>query len=122
MPLTRTKFIRLLRIGAVILATIMIGGYAAWRSFAYVQGPKIEVFTPVNGSTVSSPTVEVTGQALRINALTINGNPISVDESGNFKDTRAVFPGINILTLHATDQFGRSTETHIQIVGGPEGQ
>ncbi len=119
MPLTRSRFIRLLRIGALILAASLIAGYGLWRSFAYAQGPRIEVFTPTSGIAVASSTVDIIGKASRINSLALNGSPLSMDESGNFKDTRAIFPGINIFKLYATDQFGRSTEMQIEIAGQP---
>ena len=117
MPLTRTKFLRLLRSAISVSIFLLIVAYAIWRSVAYRQGPSIVISSPTDGATISSSSVQVIGQALRINSLTIDGNPLSVDESGNFKDTRAVFPGINVVTMTATDQFGRSTETQIRFVG-----
>ncbi|MDB5239197.1 MAG: hypothetical protein JWO00_532 [Candidatus Parcubacteria bacterium] len=106
-----------MRTGILVLAIAIIAGYASWRSLAYAKGPSIEISTPPSGTVTSSSTIEIAGKALRINSLAINGNPLSVDETGGFKDTLAIFPGVNIVTLSATDQFGRSTEVQIQIVG-----
>jgi hypothetical protein len=47
----------------------------------------------------------------------LNGQTITVDEAGNFSQTIIVFPGMNILTFHAHDQFGRDTDKQLQLFG-----
>ena len=94
-----------------------VTSYAVWRSLPYARGPVIKVFQPLPGISLNAKTVDIVGRADRVNSLTINGNPISVDEAGNFKDTIAVFTGMNIITLGATDQFGRSESEQIEILG-----
>lgn len=115
--MTRSRFIRLLRLIAIIVVAAILVGYAIWRSFAYARGPVINVFQPISGSTVSSTTMEIVGRADRVSSLTLDGNPISIDEAGNFSETIAVFAGTNMITLDATDQFGRSVEKMIEVVG-----
>ena len=43
-------------------------------------------------------------------------NVEALDEKGNFKENLVVFPGVNIITLDAKDQFGRATEKQIEVV------
>jgi hypothetical protein len=117
MPPTRTKFIRLLRITAAIAIVAAIIGYGIWRSLAYARGPSIEIYSPIDGSSSASTTIEIVGKASRINSLTVNNNPVSVDENGNFKVSLVVFQGTNIATVAATDQFGRSLQKQIRILG-----
>jgi hypothetical protein len=117
MTLTRTRFRRIIGIAAAIAAIILIAAYAVWRSFAYASGPRISIFAPVDGASISSTTVEISGQVLRASQLTLNGYPTSVDEKGDFSQTLAVFPGANTITLTATDQFGRSIEKRVTILG-----
>lgn len=117
MNLTRTSLIRLLRIGLIVIAIAVIIGYALWRSSSYARGPVITIFEPANGSAAASPTITIKGRADRVNSLTLNGQPISLDEQGDFVETIIVFPGLNKLTFTAQDQFGRSTETNLDIVG-----
>jgi hypothetical protein len=114
--MTRTQLIRNLKIGIIVLAALIIASYGAWRSLDYARGPVITVFQPIDGSMIASSTAEIIGRADRVNDLTINGRPISLDEQGNFKETLIVFPGVNIITLDAKDQFGRSTEKQIEVV------
>ncbi len=117
MPLTRTTTLRLIKIAIIAVVAIIIIAYAIARSLNYARGPKINLVEPANGATVSSPTVDLIGTIERAHNLTINGNSVPIDELGNFKQTIVVFPGINRLTLLATDQFDRNTETDIVIVG-----
>ena len=114
--MTRTQYIRYIKIGIIAIAVLIIVSYGAWRSLDYARGPAITIFQPVNGSTAASSTIDILGRADRVNSLTINGSPISLDESGNFKETLIVFPGVNMITLSAKDQFGRATEKQIELV------
>ncbi len=117
MELTRTRFSKLLRILATAAVVVLIAAYAGYRSLSYMRGPVIQIFQPVNGSTISTTTVTIMGQALRVNSLSLNDFPIQIDEEGNFKQTLIVFPGVNVMSLYATDQFKRSAREEIRIFG-----
>ena len=117
MKLTRTRFLRFLKISVSTLAIALIVGYVVARSLPYARGPIIQVFQPLPGTPLTAQTVDVVGRAERVNSLTLNGNQISLDEQGNFKETITVFHGVNIITLGATDQFGRSESDQIEVLG-----
>ena len=117
MKLTRSTNLRLIRFISIAIIAGLIIAYAIWRSLNYARGPVIEIFQPTNGSSIASSTVVINGRADRVNSLKLNGDTISVDEKGNFSQTLIVFPGLNIITLDASDQFGRSTRTELQLVG-----
>lgn len=117
MQLTRTTTLRALKIISVAAIIGLIIAYAIWRSFSYVQGPKIIIFTPENGSSTASSTATIRGRAERTTGLSLNGNTISVDEQGNWDQTLIVFPGDNIISIKASDRFGRSISQTLSIVG-----
>ena len=117
MNLTRTTTLRLIKIAIIAVVAIIIIAYAVARSLTYARGPKIDLAAPASGAVISSLTVDLVGMIERAHNLTINGGAVPIDEQGNFKQTIVVFPGINKLTLRATDQFDRNTETDIVIVG-----
>ena len=117
MNLTRTSYIRLLRIVVAVLIVLVIVIYAIWRSLNYARGPAITITSPVGGSSVDSDTIEIKGRVDRANNLAMNGQSISVDQQGNFDQTLIAFPGTNILTFVASDQFGRSVEKELNITG-----
>ena len=117
MRLTRTANIRLLKIAGAIAIVGIIIIYAVWRSFNYTLGPGIEINEPADGSSVFSPTISIKGKATRINDLSLNGKMISVDQEGNFSETIVVFPGLNTISLSASDQFGRKIKREIRLAG-----
>ena len=125
MNITRSRFARIVRIAATALAILIVVLYAGYRSLPYLRGPVIHVYQPLNGSSISSTTMTIIGKADRVNSLSLNDNPIQVDEAGNFRQIIIVFPGVNIVSLDATDQFGRRTHTDLEIFGTqnlPEGR
>lgn len=117
MNFTRTRFLKTIQVSIVVIVVVLIILYIGFRSLPYLRGPEILVFEPVSGITISSTTTTIIGQALRVNSLSMNDNPIQVDESGNFKETLIVFPGLNIIKISATDQFQRSVTHEIRLVG-----
>ena len=114
---TRTAFQRLLKILALTVFVAIIVTYAVWRSLNYARGPVIRVTEPLNGAGIASTTVNIRGQALRVNTITLNGRPISIDQQGYFNEIVIIFPGLNVLTIEAGDQFNRHVKTELQLVG-----
>lgn len=112
---TRTTTLRLFSVGTIVLVALVIIAYAVWRSLNYARGPEIVISSPSHGASIVSTTTKIIGQALRVKEISLNGKPISVDEQGNFTETIILFPGVNIVTLTAKDQFDRDTFKQIQI-------
>lgn len=114
---SRTTTLRFIRYGLIGLVAVVIVLYALSRSLNYIHGPRIEIFQPINGSAIASSTVTIIGRADRVNSLSLNGKAIFIDESGNFRETILVFPGINMITLTAHDQFDREVQNQLELVG-----
>lgn len=117
MDINRTATLRLIRYSVIGLVALIIILYALSRSLNYIHGPQIEIFQPINGSAIASTTTTIIGRALRINSLLLNGKTVFIDESGNFQETILVFPGVNMISLTAKDQFGRSVNNQLEVVG-----
>ncbi len=117
MQLTRTATIRSLRIATGILLAGVIVAYSIWRSLNYARGPHILLYEPNDGSSIAASTVTIRGKAERVNALFVNGQSIAMDEQGGFTDTLIVFPGMNVIAISANDQFGRTTQIELDLIG-----
>ncbi|MEI7462889.1 MAG: hypothetical protein WCK03_00665 [Candidatus Taylorbacteria bacterium] len=115
--MTRTSFIRLIKSVVTLFLASLIVAFAIWRSLNYARGSSITITEPVNGSSISSKSVLIKGHVERAKNLILNGNGININEKGEFSITILVFPGINVVTLIAKDQFGRSTEQRIVLSG-----
>lgn len=117
MNLTRTTTLRLIRYGIISILAALIVTYAIWRSFNYARGPQIEIVSPRDGSSATTSVMRIEGRAVRVSAISMNGNPIYIDLEGNFHQILSIFPGENIITFDAADQFGRKTEKSLRIFG-----
>ncbi len=117
MGYTRTTNRKLLKSFVIAITGIAICAYALWRSLNYARGPGIVVNFPPSNISTTSTTITIYGQADRVSSASLDGRQITVDEKGNFKENVIVFPGINIITLGAKDQFDRSTEKEIRVFG-----
>ena len=120
MKLNRTASIRLVQISTIIGIALIIGGYALWRSMNYARGPHITIFEPLDGASISKSIVTIHGRADRVNKIALNTQPISMDEQGAFSERITLFPGTNVITLTASDQFGRATTAIIRVFGSVE--
>ena len=114
---SRTDNLRLIKIGGILFLIIIISAFTIFRSLNYARGPQITIFYPTNGSMTASSTLKIGGQAQRINKITLNGNPISIDEKGFWEENIIIFSGINLITIKAEDQFGRKISKQLDIVG-----
>jgi hypothetical protein len=92
-------------IGAVLLALIVYGFIEAWPLIA---GPSLSIANPVANMSVQDGIVKVEGRATRATSITLNGIPLLHDQNGHFSSTLTFPRGGSILTLTATDRFGRT--------------
>jgi hypothetical protein len=93
---------------AIAVALLILVGYGAIEAAPLVMGPSLSVSSPVDGTTSPDGLVAVSGTAKRVTALSLNGDPLLIDEKGAFSRLIVLPRGGAILTLTATDRFGRS--------------
>lgn len=91
-------------IGALLVLGVAYGLVEAWPLIA---GPSLDLATPVNGQVVPGGILEVEGKAARVASLSLDGTPLVYDQTGTFSSTLTFPRGGSILTLEATDRFGR---------------
>lgn len=85
---------------------ILVVGYGLVKAWPLLRGPEIQLNPEVMGT--SSGTVTLSGRALHTETLLLNGGILLIDGDGNFSKTLTLPPGGAILSLTATDRFGRS--------------
>lgn len=87
---------------------LLLVGYGLIEAWPLLIGPSLSVDSPQNEATFPDGIVTVTGKATRIALLTLNGASIPHDKDGSFSSTLTFPRGGSILTIVATDRFGRS--------------
>lgn len=114
--INRDTIKRIIKLSITIIIITVVIGYSIFESKDFIKGPKIEIFEPINGSSISTSTVIVKGKATRIKDLYINNRPVLIDREGNFSEYLLLLPGYNASTLSAQDRFKRTTEYKLELV------
>ena len=101
-----------------IIAIIAGGlGFFIYRtSLSYLSGPQVTITEPANYAAFVVPTTTISGMALRVQDISLDGRSITIDDKGNFSETILLAPGYNIETISAHDQFGHMTEKRLELV------
>ncbi|HUY62705.1 MAG TPA: hypothetical protein VMV50_02880 [Candidatus Paceibacterota bacterium] len=93
----------------IIVVLVVLAGYGVKEAVPLLAGPALAVSAPADGMTASpSGIVVVSGTAARAAVLTLDGAQLLHDQDGSFSSTLTLPRGGSILTLVATDRFGRS--------------
>ncbi len=107
---------KILKFGSILLIIIILVIYAVFESYNYIIGPRIVIYEPINGSTIATSSIIISGTAYRIKDIFLNGRPITIDKEGNFNEILLLFPGYNTSLLYANDKFKRTIEHKIELV------
>lgn len=91
-------------IGLILIA---VAGYGLMKAVPLLSGPSIRL-DPETPGTVPG-TLTLSGRALYTETLTLNGGILLIDDEGAFSKTLTLPPGGAILSLTATDRFGRKS-------------
>lgn len=85
-------------------------------------GPTLEITTPADNIITNAKTVDVVGIAkagsefTTITKVTVNGETVSTDGSGNFTKTVTLTEGSNTITIIATDSLDRETRVTRTVI------
>jgi len=92
-----------------VLFLLLIFGYLFFQYRAAFLPPSLTVSTPIaGGKTVQD--VIVSGAADSNATVTINGEPATLSNDGSFQKEVTLFPGSSIITIKATNRFGKTAE------------
>ena len=92
-------------IAAVFLLVLL--GYGAVAAWPILTGPRISIDSPGDYALLPDGHAAIEGRALHTETLWLNGAPLLMDESGRFSALLTLPSGGAILSLTATDRFGR---------------
>jgi len=104
-------------LGGLLLTILLV--YGIFQAQDLLEGPAIVITSPTNDTTVNAPLIRVTGNATRISSIELNDRDISVNKNGYFQEPVTLSPGHNIITVEATDRFGRTTTNTLNLVHQP---
>lgn len=100
---------------SIVLLVVIVIGYSLYTARSLILGPALEVFEPLNGAIISTSTVIIRGHAPNAKTITLNDQPILIDEQGNFAEIRLLEQGENVYKLFITDRFNRKNQEILRI-------
>lgn len=90
------------------VALVALGGYGLVEAYPLLAGPGLAIDSPREGTTATDGEITIRGVALRAEALTLDGESLLMHKDGSFETALTPASGSAILSLTATDRFGRS--------------
>jgi len=107
---------KIVKITGLSIFFLLMVLYAFINSKDLIFGVRIRNVNIVDGSTITTNTTEITGNAKNAINITLNGREISVDQKGNFDETIALLSGYNIISIVAKDKFGNIDEKNYKLM------
>lgn len=86
---------------------VIIVGYGLVVASPILTGPTLSIASPERFERLPDGSMLVAGTAHHATTLWLNGAPLLMDEDGNFSATLTLPAGGAILSLTASDRFGR---------------
>ncbi|MCJ7805743.1 hypothetical protein MUP46_03830 [Patescibacteria group bacterium] len=110
---------------AVIVIVLIAGGYYYWMRVKSGTGSPtptpannqitLDVTSPIDGATVSSPSITVSGKTLPGADVFVNDTELTADANGNFSTQLTLDEGDNQITVSANDNNGFSSEQDLTV-------
>jgi hypothetical protein len=94
---------------AIALLLLGVVGFSLFQARTILSGPSVTLAHPPEGLVSDTAFLNVTGVAENVSSVQVNGLDILVDRAGNFSEPLLLARGASILTVNATDRFGRVT-------------
>ena len=90
------------------LILILVIAYGAREAWPLISGPRLSISSPQNGESFYNGFIQISGTAIHTQSVSLDGGPLLTDPNGHFETTLTLPHGGAILTISATDRFGRA--------------
>lgn len=91
-----------------LVVLVLLFGYGVFKAWPLLSGPSLTIESPAPFVTTLDGYLLIQGVAKHTESLIINGGQVYTDQEGRFRQLLLMPAGGAILTLTATDRFGRS--------------
>ena len=88
----------------------MVLGYLGFEYSKFKSSPTLEITTPIENQIVLSSKVQVKGKTATDVKITVNNQPIIVDQDGNFVGEIEIMKETKDLKFIATSRSGKVTQ------------
>lgn len=81
----------------------------------FSQEPRLVILQPTNNVSIEGNTVDIVGVTEKDSKITINQQPVFVNEKGEFKETISLQQGVNELEIKAINRFDNEATKKINV-------
>jgi hypothetical protein len=94
---------------------LLLALYGGFKALPLLSGPSIHLTSPQEAERFDSGLVVLSGVAEHTENLYLNGSILPIDAEGRFSTTLTLPHGGAILSLTATDRFGKEIRTRRSV-------
>lgn len=81
----------------------------------FSEVPRLVIVHPTSDTSTPSGSIDVIGITDKENKVTINGQPVYVNDSGQFSETLSLQKGLNSIFIKSVNRFGKEIEKSFNI-------
>jgi len=109
-----------LLIGFIIIFFLAVAGYTVFELTGLFRQPTLSISFPTAGANLSEELLTLRGRAAGLVKLMVNGEPLVLDQNGDFETKLLLARGYNIIRFSSTDRFDRSVEQTLPLTYQPK--
>lgn len=102
-------------ITGISLLTLLVLSYLGFEYLKFIKPPKLEIYNPKNNEIVLENIVKITGKTTTDVILTVNNQPILLDQEGKFQTEVEITKDTSSLLFKAISRSGKITEKKVEI-------
>ena len=103
-------------IALTIIAFLVIFSYIAYQYRSFATPPELNIVYPSDNMTVETSTITVEGKTDTHADLSINQQPISVEDNGSFKIVINLQNGLNYINITAKNRINKEKDLMIKVM------
>lgn len=102
-------------ITGISLLTLLVLSYLGFEYLKFIKPPELEIYNPKNNEIVLENIVKITGKTTTDVILTVNNQPILLDQEGKFQTEVEITKDTSSLLFKAISRSGKITEKKVEI-------
>lgn len=109
-PSTVIRFI------GILLIVLSVISYLAWEIKNIISPPEVNIIYPEKDIKTIETSIEIIGQTEPEVILTINDEPVLLDDDGNFREEVNLVIGLNNLNINAKKKHSKTRNIELKIL------
>lgn len=104
-------------ITAATISLVVLGGFLfLYKEIGrFAAQPRLAITEPLGDEAIGGNSIDVVGFTDQDAKLTINDQPVLVNDNGEFRENILLQEGLNAITISATNKFGKNASKTINI-------